>query len=153
MTDNEIIKALECCKSSNELTACRKCPALKDNICGDCSAKISNGIMDAMLDLINRQKAEIEKLREENEIYRRVNFLIAGQRDERDKEIVSLESELKNSKSEAIRKFAEKLKNRAYKHIYKRFGSAEFVVKYEIPPISIDSIIKEMTEGGNGDNS
>ena len=75
MTDNEIIKALECCKSSNDLTACWKCPALKlkDNICGDCSTKISNGIMDATLDLINRQNAEIDRLK--NELHGKVDYI------------------------------------------------------------------------------
>ena len=67
MTDNEIIKALECCLSSNDLIACQKCPAVKLNICCDGSTKISNGIVNSVIDLINRQKAEIESLEAEIE--------------------------------------------------------------------------------------
>ena len=49
MTDNEIIKALECCGGSN----CHECPieGCTDDIFGNA------------LDLINRQKAEIERLK------------------------------------------------------------------------------------------
>ena len=47
MTDNDIIKALECCK---------ECPAKENNVeCGDV-------LKNNALKLINRQKAEIEKL-------------------------------------------------------------------------------------------
>lgn len=62
MTDNELIKALECCLSSNDLTACWKCPAVKLNICCDGTSKISNGIAKAVIDLINRYNAKIERL-------------------------------------------------------------------------------------------
>lgn len=54
MTDNEIIKALECCISSSD---CKGCPSYieKDDDC--------LGIKWlSILDLINRQKAEIERL-------------------------------------------------------------------------------------------
>ena len=57
MTDNEIIKALECCG--------------KDKHCGDCpyfeTVDISECLKVAMTnarELINRQKAEIERLQE-----------------------------------------------------------------------------------------
>ena len=53
MTDNEIIKALECCSSSP--AKCGDCPCLQ--LC-DCLA-----VEKDALDLINRQKAEIEQLR------------------------------------------------------------------------------------------
>ena len=51
MTDNEIIKALECCRNDE----CSQCP-LQDGVCSE-----KDVIKDA-LDLINRQKAEIERL-------------------------------------------------------------------------------------------
>ena len=61
MTDNENIKALECCKKRN---------------CGDCSYNVygiscSNIIASDALDLINRQKAEIERLQAENKKLKR----------------------------------------------------------------------------------
>lgn len=54
MTENEIIKALECHKKQ-DLNTCEKCPLL--NIQG-CAYKLSENA----LDLINRQKDEIEGL-------------------------------------------------------------------------------------------
>ncbi len=50
MTDNEIIKALECCEKDD----CDNCP----NDFGNCYANLAG----YALDLINRQKAEIEAL-------------------------------------------------------------------------------------------
>ena len=124
MTDNEIIKALECCKSSNDLTACWKCPALKlkDNICGDCSTKISNGIMDATLDLINRQKAEIETAKAK-------------------------------AIREFAEKFKSTLENLEANSPNKTYQTAmQDMLDYYVPKI-IDNLVKEMTEGGNGYNS
>ncbi len=58
MTDNEIIKALECCASSTHSDACVFCPFNELKIC----EVESNGLEKRALDLINRQKAEIERL-------------------------------------------------------------------------------------------
>lgn len=52
MTDNEIIKALECCFTNDDCSLCplfRKCPT-------------SFKLEQYALSLINRQKAEIERL-------------------------------------------------------------------------------------------
>ena len=57
ITDNEIIKALECCgrvKDNN----CDNCPLTELQL-SECTAKAAT----EALDLINRQKAEIERLR------------------------------------------------------------------------------------------
>ncbi len=54
MTDNEIIKALECCCGDN---GCFGCPYTENHGC----RLLRNPIKDA-LDLLNRQKAEIERL-------------------------------------------------------------------------------------------
>ena len=57
MTDNEIIKALECCNRPANQTSCDDCPyQFSDEKC-------SSKLIDDTLALINRQKAEIEKLR------------------------------------------------------------------------------------------
>lgn len=58
MTDNEIIKALECC-----MNACKECPFKKYG--EECAAKLNK----CALDLINRQKAEIERLRVDLKYY------------------------------------------------------------------------------------
>lgn len=53
MTDNEIIKALECCNRLANQTSCDDCPyQFSDEKC-------SSKLIDDALDLISRQKAEI----------------------------------------------------------------------------------------------
>ena len=84
MTDNEIIKALECCKTLN----CVKCGRIKDF--KNASACLEKMIADS-LDLINRQKEEIESLK-----HRKTELQIRNQ-------------ELQHEKSEAIKEFAEEL--------------------------------------------
>lgn len=66
MTDKQIIKALEHC-SSDEVGLCHICP-----LDGECNGDITI-LLKYALDLINRQKAEIERLTEMH------NAIIAGQ--------------------------------------------------------------------------
>ena len=90
MTDNEVIKALECCSSENGKDDCLTCPNFKDFV--DCKEDLSA----IALDLINRQKAEIERLKgrvEATEISKQ-----------------KLLSCFKTAKTEAIKEFAERLK-------------------------------------------
>lgn len=59
MTDDEIIKALELCGNLESVEFCDECPA---NTLGlGCGHKLSK----QALNLINRQKAEIERLTKE----------------------------------------------------------------------------------------
>lgn len=66
MTDNEIIKALECCCEPKQM-GCTHCSVSYECIQGELN------IGALVIDLINRQKAEIERLNEllerENEKY------------------------------------------------------------------------------------
>ena len=55
MTDNEIIKALECCYTTG--TSCEECPMYNFDECNDVL------MAKYVRDLIKRQQAEIEKLR------------------------------------------------------------------------------------------
>ncbi len=88
MTDAEIIKALECCKNDD----CDNCP----NNFGNCYANLAG----YALDLISRQKAEIEKLTYQ------VNRLKKYD-EERD---IRLHTRLiATAKAEAINKFVERL--------------------------------------------
>ena len=59
MTDNEIIKAVECClaKENCEVISCEKCPLEKQYECMDI-------MFHQTLDLINRQKERIKELEE-----------------------------------------------------------------------------------------
>ncbi len=59
MTDNEIIKALECCTKHKHLCFGVLCPCF-DECQGDTSF-----LGKLVLDLLNRQKAEIERLQKE----------------------------------------------------------------------------------------
>ena len=63
MTDNEIIKMLECCKQEIDDNGvicgeCKKCPNYEGKT-GLCKEDLPT----VVLDLINRQKAEIERLK------------------------------------------------------------------------------------------
>ena len=58
MTDNEIIKALECCSQEDK---CPNCPYVR--VGGCISEDNINILLKDVLNLINRQKAEIERLK------------------------------------------------------------------------------------------
>jgi uncharacterized protein (UPF0335 family) len=58
LTDNEIIKALECCNKPIGQAECKKCSYFETE--NSCAEKLINDTVD----LINRQKAEIERLHE-----------------------------------------------------------------------------------------
>lgn len=81
MTDNEIIKALECCGCDNY--QCDNCPY----------AYKTCTIYKDSIDLINHQKAEIERLRSMN----RAKLAT----------IHDLQIELKTAKSKAVKEFAK----------------------------------------------
>ncbi|MGN0598670.1 MAG: hypothetical protein ACI4JK_02145 [Oscillospiraceae bacterium] len=105
MTDNEIIKALEHCSNQKYISDCEKC----QYFAFDCR----DTLIEQALDLINRQKAEIEK-----------------------------------SRAEAVREFAERLKNtmsnmeaNSQNNAYKT--AMEDMLSYYVPKI-IDKLVKEM---------
>ena len=110
MTDNEIIKALECCSDSN----CHECPI----------EGCTDDIFRNALDLINRQKAEIERLT--------VDLLKCSIR------LDNLYKTADEIKSEAIKEFAERLKEKLQ-------WDVEFDNKLVFES-DIDNLIKEMTE-------
>ena len=105
MTDNElkkwnkdaedrIIKALECCADEGNIDACDDCPCQK----GKCISTTPY-----VLDLINRQKAEIERLESE--------LKTAGAT------VLNLYSAMENIKAEAVKEFAELLiDEKSYPH-------------------------------------
>ena len=143
MTDDEIIKALECC-CFTDTKACEECPLYHTF---DCSFVI----IDKTLDLVNRQNAEIERLKQENKEYCEDNRIIAYQRNQRDKEIRALHNQLnglnfmdKQIKSESVKKFAEKLKDSADKTRIKNMETEKVV--FYMDEFKLDNLIKEMTE-------
>ena len=91
MTDNEIIKALECCGCDNY--QCDNCPY---------AYKTCTVYKDS-LDLINRQKVEIERLTAMLEAAEDYLYPLPFKN--------AFDDELAKAKSEAIKEFAERLKN------------------------------------------
>ena len=63
MTDNKTIKALECCKVCSSPEHCGECPYVECTTTKGCVGEMLTDV----LDLINRQKAEIEELERELE--------------------------------------------------------------------------------------
>ena len=62
-TDEEVIKALECCVKSESVSACMSgCPLYEADYCPCIDS--ANALTEYALDLINRQKAEIAKARQ-----------------------------------------------------------------------------------------
>ena len=97
MTDEQIIKALECCTNNDDCGAGCPCFSEKQNMCGE-----YNGLLKQSLDLINRQKSDIERLSKR----------IAGQKHslfEQQSYTAKLQNELRTIKSEAIKEFADKI--------------------------------------------
>lgn len=98
MMDTEIIKALECCK--NPIPMCDDCPVGSGGMCFDL-------LKDYAIDLINRQKAEIERLTDLiNEIAEANEDLVRDNRDlyvslkKRDAEIEELKRQIENIEQE-----------------------------------------------------
>ena len=116
MTDNEIIKALECC-SVGTFACDEQCPCFhsKSNLkINSCRFEL---ICDA-LDFINRQQEEIEAL-------------VAGQK--------TLQKYIAKAKAEAVKEFAERLKEKSFKTI-RNYGLTKDVVEV----CDIDNLVKEM---------
>ena len=94
MTDNEIIKALECCKANINL--CNSCPIDQEKQ-DDCTC--GTFLAGYALDLINRQKAEIERL--------------SAKLEKRETELDRLTIYFDKAVEEKIKEFAERLKEKA----------------------------------------
>ena len=125
MTDEQIIKAVGICRTQD---SCRGCPYHELDIAG-CVFEL----MKDVFDLINRQKAEIEKLK------RGVTFTFTIEDFESIKETII--SNIHNKiKSEAIKEFAERLKR------YSFVDNLSLNGKETVYVADIDNIIKEMTE-------
>ena len=114
LTDAEILKALECCLHSGE--RCNKCEL---NGFRDCIALHPKDI----LNLINRQKAEIESLK-----HRKTELQIRNQ-------------ELQHEKSEARKELAERLKEE-FQPEQNYDEIANFTI--QILRNTIDNLLKEM---------
>ncbi len=136
MTDNEIIKALE----------------WLDKTMGSCSSDDEYIYGNIILDLINRQKAEIERLQEYYKLYNARMEEIEELRTEIEHLTGNLKfvrgtverqlAELKTAKSEARKEFAEELRSKARKYTEYDEGGWDRDV-YAVEVAEIDKVLKE----------
>ena len=112
-TDEDVIRALECCKMPVGSGACNNCPfdyqRVKRLTGSDKSCTMV--MFDCALDLINRQEAEIEELRHKYEL------AVA----EREANVKGFTDVIATAKSEAVKEFANSVKT-YYDHIDKTVG-------------------------------
>ena len=161
MTDNEIIKALELC-ANRTIHSCKFCPCNSSGCA--CNEKLNGGA----LDLINRQNAEIDRLK--NELHGKVDYIheqrevINDLKDKYNKKGLTVEVafdkeqlekivqdcvkkgyelQINEIRNEAIREFAELIKEKSKILSYVIYSKLSFSNK-------IDDLVKEMMEGGNG---
>lgn len=130
MTDEQIIKAVGICRTQD---SCRGCPYHELDIACVCA------LMKDVFYLINRQNAEIEKLK------RGVTFTITIEDFESIKETII--SNIDNKiKPKAIKEFAERLKDdiRLDEECKYNCISCCYECKEFVP--QIDKLVKEMTE-------
>lgn len=122
MTDKEIIKALECC-AEDEWCCNNNCPFFE---------KCSKTLMaKSSLDIINRQQAEIERLKSVQLVQANRIAELRGTKFEQINVIQNLKQQLITSKSEAVKEFADKLKN-------------TYFIDSERLCCQVDKVLKEM---------
>ena len=136
MTDEQIIKALECCIAETG-SGCSECPYT--HYYEGCRIRRNNDCID----LINRKDAEIEQRKAEKV---KLHTLIPKM--------------LKEAKSEAYKEFAERFKEKASSAVTSCQGYEIYETKqYQISAVGLDNLLKELTrnlhgtctEGGNED--
>ncbi len=134
MTDNDIIKALECCVKAPYCSEKTDCPYKGIDDC------VKKHTLDA-IDLINRQKAENERLQKENEILstNADDAFQQGLNESRELFKQEVETEIK---TEAIKEFAERLKDDYIKD--KRYDRPNAHTKISFLFNKIDNLMKEM---------
>ena len=134
MTDEQIVKALECCIKSDHLGECfaNKCPMISEEGC-----KVWNDdhkLLNMLYDLIKRQQEEIESLEADYEnVYKQASAdILASIADGG----TSCEWCIDKHRAEAVREFAERLRKALIEDgIYPAFAKN-----------IINNLVKEMTE-------
>lgn len=150
MTDNEIIKALERCGNIVDST-CKEC-AYHETYNASCVVRL----MRNALDLINRQKAEIEKWKKKaNTPFAKVTFDRDKLQEMVDECVKNIEIDINLAKSEAIKEFAEELEyfvlNEDIEAVepkckdYESYINGANQFRHQIKN-SINNLVKEMTE-------
>ena len=104
MTDAEIKKALECCATLDS-EGCSKCPLNKKCDAGD----EIDSLMRLALDLINRQQAEIERLKDEVNCNYEIRDKACAKLDELEKMV---NQSVATTKAEALEQFLKRFESR-----------------------------------------
>lgn len=138
-TDEQIIKAMQCVIGNG--VSCSECEYQKALPFPGCRRMCAENA----LDLINRQKAEIERMKNQNTLLLK-------------KKCKDINTARKIIKSEAIKDFAERLKERLTRlsvrtKTHGRKTTPTYVddianqILHDVVPQEIDNLVKEMTEG------
>ena len=128
MTDNEIIKALNICRKGK----CSECPRIAND---KCIAQVSENA----LDLINRQKAEIERLEKDSKRLKKVQM----QLDDAMKMYTTI-------KSEAVKEYERLLSNELSCLLDCTYGSKWSLYKVADVRDAIKKVSAEMVGADNG---
>lgn len=140
MADKEMIKAIECCLKSP--VDCDNCAYTKYPV-RDCNTILINDIAD----LINRQQQEIERLKEDIDVLKsELNDCECKNYDLENHKIYS-ESVMGKVRAEAIRQFAEKLKEKMNNLVAYKTKKRDY---YIVSKKFIDNLVKEMVGADNG---
>lgn len=139
MTDAEIIKALECCAGDD---GCDVCPMYKP------SSECITELQGKALDLINRQKAEIDELTEKLECL--LCHATGSKLSKSTYSLRTMESAVNDevqecceeARAEAIKEFAERLKKKMVDMCY----AEDAYIPY--PFTFVDNLTKEMVGEG-----
>lgn len=133
LTDEQIIIALECC--AKQISNCSQCSyRFNEDDKFDCEEALGRDTID----LINRKNAKIEELKAEIERMENQNTLLLK------KKCKDINTARKITKSEAIKEFAERLKEIIYTHA-NRVDVDGVVLLTRIDNI-IDNLVTEMME-------
>lgn len=131
LTDKDVVEGLERCISTTTDKACAGCPFNKQNLCD----KDQWALERYALDLIKRQKSEIERLKSANdEKFRQWDMLAEKTK----QHYADLYNEAKDKlKAEAYKEFAEALREHYDNPVWYLGGSNGFFD-------NLDSFVKEM---------
>ena len=135
INDNDIIKALECCIHDDDGTKerpCQDCPLLLDDVC-------SNSLRKHSLDLINRQKAEIEKKDIEIDILIRKKEALRDEVERLKARNVELNALNKSTSIESVKATILEIGNRL-----SHYGKCDELYKYEVSDVLVE-VEEELT--------
>ena len=138
-TDEEVIRALGCC-NDNISKGCDDCPFDGVGYEYDCSCV--DKLNEATIDLINRQRAEIESLSQNNISTKYPNCVLCSKGVIFTKSLEDYDKLIGDISADAVKEFAERLKQNLDISVC---GYSSEEVTYTVE-LTIDNLVKEFTE-------